>query len=937
MDSATIASFLQNSISHNPADIKAAESQLTQAENQSAGTLLRELLVIVFADAQPIGVRQSASIFCKNLLKRRWTSSADESLQFTLLDDANKVQVRSLLLAATCGPAAVPQPRQIQSQVNAIISFIADADFPKLWPELLPSLVQTLNSSPSNELRLNALTCLCSVFRKYKTASRSTEMLLELQYLLPLFQATHLQLFSSVLPGILANPTSTPKEVFAAMDQILEIFYSLNVIDIPEFYQDSLSVWMAGFLQLLALPHAKSSSDEPGPVETLKALTCDNLALYADKYQEPFEPFVTESVKAVWSLLVGLDCNESRFDQLVASGIRFLSSTANTRWSQSPFAEEEALVQICEKLILPNIQLRDVDIELFVDNPDDYIRKDLQNADADTRRRSAVDLVKSLSKFYEDKITAILLQYVGNLLSSFASNKRAKDACIQLVTAIAAKGETRAHGVSLVNPKVDVNQFFQSQLLPELTTASTSDEQAVLKASCLKFIILFRNQLEKSLLNQALPGVLTLLSPTSAKVVQCYAAHCAVLLLSVPGVHAPDTATASATAERAIGIIMSTGEQNEHLIKLVWKLKPTSPSLMAKLMMLVTSFSANPLNAAFTHYLFEALGSVVAADTTKTRESLIQPLCQLLDKNVMEYIPYALQILALLIESGGPGQSEVFTHLFTLLLNEALWKNPSLVPGIVRIMSAYSFRADTYGQLVLGQMTTLVSRFQILLSSAKFEATAFDLLNAMTTSPHLPAMSPEVLQPILIALLTKIHTKRTERLIRQFAISLACLVASPQFQVDSLVGVLEKVQAGLSVQVIKDLWMTSVGNITAPTAKVRKVIIVSLAKLVTSPSVTSNSALLHAVLAATEAFICVNPGKEVGSTTGGIGHTHETGAEDGLEFEVSYARLSATANAVVEADFIPHVQGDGVNGLKQALRSIPSTAMQGAPHLAQWM
>ena len=252
-------------------------------------------------------------------------------------------------------------------------------------------------------------------------------------------------------------------------------------------------------------------------------------------------------------------------------------------------------------------------------------------------------------------------------------------------------------------------------------------------------------------------------------------------------------------------------------------------------------------------------------------------------------------------------------------------------------MSAYFFRADTYGQLVLGQMTTLVSRFQILLSSAKFEATAFDLLNAMTTSPHLPAMSPEVLQPILIALLTKIHTKRTERLIRQFAISLACLVASPQFQVDSLVGVLEKVQTGLSVQVIKDLWMTSVGHITAPTAKVRKVIIVSLAKLVTSPSVTSNSALLHAVLAATEAFICVNPGKEVGSTTGGIGHTHETGAEDGLEFEVSYARLSATANAVVEADFIPHVQGDGVNGLKQALRSIPSTAMQGAPHLAQWM
>jgi len=35
------------------------------------------------------------------------------------------------------------------------------------------------------------------------------------------------------------------------------------------------------------------------------------------------------------------------------------------------------LGSICEKIIVPNIQLRECDIELFEDNPEEYIRIDL--------------------------------------------------------------------------------------------------------------------------------------------------------------------------------------------------------------------------------------------------------------------------------------------------------------------------------------------------------------------------------------------------------------------------------------------------------------------------------------------------------------------------------------------------------------------------------
>lgn len=52
------------------------------------------------------------------------------------------------------------------------------------------------------------------------------------------------------------------------------------------------------------------------------------------------------------------------------------------------------------------------DEELFEDNPEEYIRRDIEGSDVDTRRRAACDLVKVLSKFFEEKMMTIFGQYV---------------------------------------------------------------------------------------------------------------------------------------------------------------------------------------------------------------------------------------------------------------------------------------------------------------------------------------------------------------------------------------------------------------------------------------------------------------------------------------------------------------------------------------------
>lgn len=52
------------------------------------------------------------------------------------------------------------------------------------------------------------------------------------------------------------------------------------------------------------------------------------------------------------------------------------------------------------------------DNELFEDNPEEYIRRDIEGSDVDTRRRAACDLVKVLSKYFEGKIMEIFGKYI---------------------------------------------------------------------------------------------------------------------------------------------------------------------------------------------------------------------------------------------------------------------------------------------------------------------------------------------------------------------------------------------------------------------------------------------------------------------------------------------------------------------------------------------
>lgn len=187
---------------------------------------------------------------------------------------------------------------------------------------------------------------------------------------------------------------------------------------------------------------------------------------------------------------------------------------------------------ICERIVLPNIRLRASDIELCREEPREYIVRDIEGGDEETRRRSAMDLVRALRRFHNAVVCEVCAGYVARLLEQAKSADEEHeilclDTCLHLVIALASNGSKDGG----LNASI-VEQFFVSQVEPELQAAQMSANRALFRASCLKFVGQMRTRLPKPCLLAILPAV-SRHSLAENPVVHTYAAVCANLVTTV--------------------------------------------------------------------------------------------------------------------------------------------------------------------------------------------------------------------------------------------------------------------------------------------------------------------------------------------------------------------------------------------------------------------
>jgi exportin-2 (importin alpha re-exporter) len=104
------------------------------------------------------------------------------------------------------------------------------------------------------------------------------------------------------------NNAAALRPLIDSMFLSAKIFYSLNVQDLPEFFEDNMATFMDIWSRYLAYKNPLLDTNDPeeaGPLEKLRASICEIADLYTKRYEEVFEAVPT-FLETVWKMLIEL-------------------------------------------------------------------------------------------------------------------------------------------------------------------------------------------------------------------------------------------------------------------------------------------------------------------------------------------------------------------------------------------------------------------------------------------------------------------------------------------------------------------------------------------------------------------------------------------------------------------------------------------------------
>lgn len=97
--------------------------------------------------------------------------------------------------------------------------------------------------------------------------------------------------------------------------------------------------------------------------------------------------------------------------------------------------------------------------------------------------------------------------------------------------AVTIRAESAARGVSVMNERVNVMEFFTSHIVRELEDSNVNS-RSIIRADCLKFVSTFRAQFTVDVLRALMPLLIAHLN-SNFTVIQTYAAYAIERLLNV--------------------------------------------------------------------------------------------------------------------------------------------------------------------------------------------------------------------------------------------------------------------------------------------------------------------------------------------------------------------------------------------------------------------
>ncbi|GJJ67857.1 exportin-2 (importin alpha re-exporter) [Entomortierella parvispora] len=869
-----LAGYLQKTL--DPATRHAAEDFLNKLErNQNYGQLALQLAANKSFDLNSI--RFPAALLFKNFVRRHWMNE-DESDNIISMTDREAIKGRIVDLMTTTEP-------KIQVQLSEAVTLIASSDFPQKWQNLVPELVSKLNPNDF-ETNNGILQTAHSIFSRWRPLYPSDNLYTEIKLALESFSEPYRQVFLATDSMISQNANNIPqlRVLFKTLYLLTEIYHDLNCHDIPEFFVTHLKTFLDLLLKYFVYENPQLAGDDedtPGPVLQVKTSICEIVDIYSKRYEEDFGEALPTFIQTSWTLLTTLGL-ERRNDMLVSKAMAFLTSVVKSGRHKDIFNSNEVLSQLCEKIVLPNMGLRELDEELFEDEPIEYIRRDLEGSDSETRRRASSELVRGLLDQFPTEVTAIIGNYIQNYLQRYNSNVtqnwKDKDAALFLLTSIAARSVGSQFGARETNAQVDILDFFDKNVLPDLNASVSGAIHPILKVDAIKYLYTFRTQFSKQQLMAALPLLVRHLESTNFAV-YTYSAICIerILFMRVSGSTGPMMFSSDDIAplsESLISNLFRLVEQaatpeklaeNAYLMKCVMrviltvreKMLPLVNVCLARLTAIVQAVSSNPSNPQFNHYVFESIGALIrfickaSPEAAEQFEALLfQPFQVILQQDITEFTPYVFQLMGQLLSFNTRAELPLsYQQMLPPLVQPVLWSQQGNIPALVKLLQAY-LKSGANWIVANNQLEPMLGVFQKLVSSKLNDHHAFDLLQAIITYVPMAALA-NYMKHILVVLLTRLQNHKTDKFKKGFVNFSFYYMALDKEGMgpDGYWALFEAVQPGLFVQFLKTVWLTETQKISGRVE--RKTCAVAMTRLLTGSTTITEGTNFDAVWPAT--------------------------------------------------------------------------------------
>ncbi|KAI9654171.1 MAG: importin-alpha export receptor [Alyxoria varia] len=836
-----------------PSQQKDAEKQLLEAEKLDRFAIT--LLTIVGSGGYQQTSRLAAALYFKNFVRRKWVDP--EGNHLIPQDDVALIKRELVGLM-------ISSPPSIQSQLGDAIGVIADSDFWERWDTLIDDLVSRLTQD-NPQTNDGVLRILHSILKRWRPLTKSDALYTEINHVLDRFVPAFLGLLQNTNEAIEVNANNEPplKQNVEVLITSIKVLHDLCCHDVPDALVenfDNICILLNNYLVYdNSLLHTDDET-EPGQLEYLKSTIWGFLIHVTYMNTEDIERHVGQFLNSTSNFLITVPL-DTKYDLTVSRALIYLTTTSMSEKSEM-FVQPKVLGNILEQVIIPNIGLREADEEMFEDEPIEYIRKDLEGTDAETRRRAATDFLRKLNERFSDTITTSTMQYVNRYLEAYAkdqsSNWKDKDVAVYLFCSIAALGNVTAlAGVRTVNPHVNMIEFFQQNIAQDLISDSS---HAILQVDAIKYLYMFRSHMSSEQWQEALPLLARHLG-SSNYVVHTY---CAIAIERILALTDPKNelvipralvSPSSKDMIRQLFLLIQKSSQpaklqeNEFLMRCIMRILmvcredtiPHADFVLNGLVSILRVIRHNPSNPRFYYYLFESLGALVKhvahSQPQKFEDALSGPFFECLEQGITEFMPYIFQLFASLLDTTPAATlSENYTKLIAPVVSLALWEDKTNPPALTHLLCSL-INKGTSQIIANNQVEPILGIFQFLISRKPTETLAFDLLESCLSS--FPAQNLEPYWPEIFKLiLTRLNSSKTEYLTYRFTRLYHCLsarqpAAEGGYGADFVARATESLQSGIFPQLYLPIVLpNTAGKFVKPHD--RKLAIVSFTRTLTS-------------------------------------------------------------------------------------------------------